>query len=396
MTPQPPDNPSPRLGMILSVSLIAAAMAFLVTRNDHDNEPLQPILLATGEWAPYSSQNSEQFGIASAIVNSVFQQLGYQPELRFMAWEPAEASARQNQTNDGVRATFPYGANAERARDFYYSDPLLEIEMSLYYNRIRFPQGDALSRMEQLGDFRVLPIQGYRYPADLASHSHPSASAATTNVDAFRQLVNSAQPSLVVEATRVGSELLDGPLAPCRDWIGRAPLTFPSPIHLIASKRNPHNYRLIRDFNRALAQLKQQGAIAAIAQRVLKRSETPHQVLLSPWRSDADLHGWASPQGNEFVLLPRGSRAVVEHWGAPFLQQHPPHPDAPPARVQVRLLNGPLAGQTYYVDGRSILLPEKEHPAWPDPTPTTNSANPSTRKLCSPPPASSTGSSSAT
>jgi polar amino acid transport system substrate-binding protein len=228
------------IALILACSLVLATVVVLGLVGGGKNEPLEPILLATGEWAPYSGEALASYGVASAVVSAVFQQMGYQPQLRFMPWPRTEQVTAENDTKRGVRAAFPYVFTSERDAKFYYSKSILTIELSIFYNVERNSTAGNIKDVGDLSKFVIVPIKGYQYPAEVEKFVG-GVPAVENNIAAFKQLLNSEQPLLVVEATRVGEEILGGQLAAEADLIRTSSLLhFNTPIYLIASKRNPN------------------------------------------------------------------------------------------------------------------------------------------------------------
>jgi polar amino acid transport system substrate-binding protein len=352
--------PEPRrytqiVGLILGCSLILLVVVALSLTRAGQLEPLEPILLATGEWSPYSGEGLASHGVSAAVVSAVLQQMGYQPEFRFMPWARAEQSALENDANRGVRATFPYAFTPERAASFYYSKPIFSIELSVFYNARRNPAGSTVTTDRDLTEFSVVPISGYRYPEAVEKALGDMAPADST-LTAFRRLLESEQPLVVVEATRVAEDVLSGPLALEADAIHAAPLHFDSPIHLIASRRNPNNSSLIREFDDALDVVKRDSGLDQIQSQVLGAIDEQRMVRLQPLQPLTSLEALLEPGGRMRVLLPQGSRAVVERWSSNYLAPKPAGP-ADAELVRVRLLNGPHQGRSVYVDERAIVLP---------------------------------------
>src|ERR1700680_3259668 len=155
---RPSDYPQ-IIGLILTCSLVLAIVVILGVVGGGKNEPLEPILLATGEWAPFSGEALPSYGVASAVVSAVFQQMGYQPQFRFMPWPRAEEVTAENDADRGVRAAFPYLWSSERDAKFYYSKPILSIEWSIFYNVERDPDAANIKNVAELSKFAILPIK---------------------------------------------------------------------------------------------------------------------------------------------------------------------------------------------------------------------------------------------
>jgi polar amino acid transport system substrate-binding protein len=341
--------------LILACSLVLATVVVLGLVGGGKNEPLEPVLLATGEWAPYSGEALASYGVASAVVSAVFQQMGYQPQLRFMPWPRAEQVTAENDTNRGVRAAFPYVFTSERDAKFYYSKSILTIELSIFYNVERNSNAGNIKEVGDLAKFLIVPIRGYQYPAEVEKFVG-GVPAVENNIAAFEQLLNSEQPLLVVEATRVGEEILSGQLAIKADPIRTSKLHFlkETPIFLIASKRNPNNSSLIRKFDNTLIQMQGTGSLKQIEAQVFDAIDAQRMVRLQPLQPQGRIEAFLTAGGS--VLLPQGTRAVVEHWSSNYLKDKPARADAAEF-VRVRVLNGPQRGRSLYVDERTIVLP---------------------------------------
>ncbi len=130
-----------RSSRLIAVLIVVALTSFALTsceRGAPGNSALQTVRIATGEWEPYSGEDLPEFGIASAIVTAVLKNAGYKPDYEFMPWKLVEEFAQNNETNNGIRGTFPYLSTEQRRELFYYSGPLLSIDHSLYFNEDRF------------------------------------------------------------------------------------------------------------------------------------------------------------------------------------------------------------------------------------------------------------------
>jgi ABC-type amino acid transport substrate-binding protein len=353
VAPRPSIHPQ-IVSLLVAIALILIIVTAISLRGGGDAEPLKPILLTTGEWAPYSGERLASSGVASAVVSAVFKQMSYRPEFRFMPWPRAEQAALEGETDRGVRGAFPYGFNEERTSQFYYSAPILNIDMSVYFNKARNPGAAGIKHTTNLPAF-VVPISGYRYPPEV-ERRFAKMPPAESNLAAFELLLSSDQPLLVIEATRVGDQILSGELALKSEAIVTAPLHIASPLHLIASRRNPDNSSLIKRFDAALAQMQRDGALKQVEAEVIDAIDSQRMVRLQPIDPQGRIDAWQKPDGSPPLQLPRGTQVIVERWSEDFLR---PQAGATQARqlVRVRVLNGPQRGRTLYVDGRTIVLP---------------------------------------
>lgn len=80
-----------------------------------------PLLLATGEFTPYTGKALPGGGETTRLVTTLLKEAGYREiELDYLPWPRGYHLTR----NGLVAATFPYAWTAERASMFYYSAPL--------------------------------------------------------------------------------------------------------------------------------------------------------------------------------------------------------------------------------------------------------------------------------
>lgn len=342
------------IALVLACSIVLTGVLAVKMGDWIRNEPLEPILIATGEWPPYSGVALPQYGIASAIVASALQRLGYAPDFRFMPWTRTEQSALSNDSSRGIRAAFPYAREPVRDAQFYYSQPVLEIELSIFYNASRNPAAKNIIELTDLAGFQVVPISGYRYAGGLQEFVGKMPPADDVE-SALRRVIDSDRPLLVAEAAAVADGVLTGPLARQAHRIAIAPLRIKSPIHLIASKRNPNNYSLVRDFDRALAAMRADGSLDQIAADVSRSLTDARTVNIEPIVPGALIEAFDGMDSATRVLLPRGTRAVVEGWSRAYTEPSSTTYDTP-QRIRIRILNGPQDGQVLYVDERSITV----------------------------------------
>lgn len=244
-------TPTQFAGILLVALLLFVGLAAIGLRGGGAAEPLKPLLLATGEWSPYSGEGLPEKGVASAVVSAVFQQMGYQPQFRFLPWARTERVAYEDESDKGVRGAFPYLKTPERAERFYFSEPIIQIRMGVYFSSAQNPDAAKIRNEADLAGYEVIPVSGYRYSAVVEKHL-ARIPPVSDNVAAFRLMLQSSKRLLVAEATSVAEDVLRTTMAGDAERIGMAPLSFGNPIHFIASRRNPENNKLIREFNSTL------------------------------------------------------------------------------------------------------------------------------------------------
>ena len=88
-----------------------------------------------------------------------------------------------------------------------FPEPILNVETSVFFNTDNTPGITSQTSLDQLSQYKLLPIEGYRYLPAVDALPKLSSSA-EDNVSAFQQLIDNPQVQLVAEATAVGNQIL--------------------------------------------------------------------------------------------------------------------------------------------------------------------------------------------
>lgn len=90
----------------------------------------ETISIASGEWAPYQSENLKYEGVASRIVRESLEKEGYQVKFSYFSnWARALKMA-----GDGdYSGTFLWSYKKEREDKFYYSDTILNVDYVFFH-----------------------------------------------------------------------------------------------------------------------------------------------------------------------------------------------------------------------------------------------------------------------
>jgi polar amino acid transport system substrate-binding protein len=89
----------------------------------------EKILLATGEWTPYTSESMTGYGLITEIVTAAFKEVDIEPSYRFLPWKRAETELE----NGDVFGIFPYILTHERKKKYNFSEVLTDSKGYLFY-----------------------------------------------------------------------------------------------------------------------------------------------------------------------------------------------------------------------------------------------------------------------
>jgi hypothetical protein len=246
----------------------------------------------------------------------------------------------------------------------------MDVELSFFYNVRKTPELARIERVEELGEVPALlagtPLT-YAFPPvvdrTLAVEGRPG-----TEHEAFQRLHDIDDPAALVPAvSRVGRTIVrDARLWDIREitpeQLGLADepdrdRSLRMSLHLIASRRNPHNQGLIQAFDRALSSFKEEGQLDAVIELAQAAVPTEGVVRLSAPAGEGEFVSARTITGDTRTLrLPRGTTATVLEWSAAYLGTDP-EGSSEADLTQVQILNGPMEGRAVLVEDRFIELP---------------------------------------
>lgn len=215
----------------------------------------ETIRLANGEWPPYMSENFKEAGVVSHIVKEAFAQEGITVEYTFLPWKRGYEDAKNNK----LHGTIVWSYTDERAADFDYSDPVVDVRTLFFITKdSKFDWTDKNS----LAGKKIGGVIGYNYALDEQEAAGIVEIIRIANPEAnFKKLVDK-RVDAVAESEEVGWELIN------QLGYENQITTHPQPIkanpyHLLLNKKNPDNKRLMEAFNRGLKKLRENGTYDA-------------------------------------------------------------------------------------------------------------------------------------
>ena len=118
----------------------------------------QDVVIATGEYPPYTSENLDDNGFSAEIVRSAFAEEGISVKYEFMPWKRCEASVE----NGDYYGAIPYLKTEERLKAFSYSDPFYISRSSFFFMKDSFSEVEY-SKLEDLKKYAIAGTAGYYY-----------------------------------------------------------------------------------------------------------------------------------------------------------------------------------------------------------------------------------------
>jgi len=247
----------------LVLGLILLSPAFLAGAGKSDTG--LALRLVTGpDYKPFTDPGLPQGGMHVEIVQAAFAKVGDHVTIEFEPWARGYVDA-QHQTFDG---TFPYAKTADRERDFIYSDVIYE-QINRPYVLANTPL--SASQLDELAGKTMCYPHGYFLTGkikDMIDQGSIRLETPDGMLQCFKMLkagrvdfVNSIDAQ-----ARATSQQLFGSAKAVKPL---AAVISSGNDNLIVARQNPNHDRILADFNRGLAMLRESGEYDAIVKRHL-------------------------------------------------------------------------------------------------------------------------------
>ncbi|WLQ16286.1 transporter substrate-binding domain-containing protein [Hahella aquimaris] len=221
------------------------------------------ILIGSGEWPPYISEDSPHFGPSSQIVTEAFALVNIDVEYRFHPWNRSFLLCQRGELD----ATIAWEKTAEREQDFVFSEMPIIIERTVFfYSKHRAVSWEEIwTPPEDATKLRVGAILGYNYGNKIDEAVRTglfTVRRSDSEMTNFRQLIK-GHIDLFPSDLVVGLEVLRKHFnAAERQQIRYLPeQLYTAKLYLMFSKKSPRHAWLKAQFDKGMQQLVDSGRL---------------------------------------------------------------------------------------------------------------------------------------
>jgi len=214
----------------------------------------EKLLIGTGEFPPYVSENLNMGGPLSQIVAAAFAKSDIQVELDFIPWNRAFKLAESMR----IDATFPWAIKSDKKEAFIFSKPLFIFEHKAF--ALKNKKVD-LSEKAATGSVNLCRPQGYT-PQGLAKKIIANGVAihfSPPNVDTCFNMLKAGRVDIVVVDKLEGQNYVAKIFSNVDDVKVLDTVIHKYSNHLLISKGHPQGIQLIKDFDYGLDKLMESG-----------------------------------------------------------------------------------------------------------------------------------------
>ena len=239
---------------IVSKYLAFTSLLMLMVSTPHsyaDDKPLQ-ISIATGEWPPLISEQLPNGGELTRLVTQAFQQQGIEPNYTYFPWARSLLL-----TKSGTYDASPgWMFNRERAKHFYFSEPILKSQEVLIMRK------DNPLQIKQFSDLQgttIAAIRSYSYGDHFDDAEAKDMFTTIRNKEVLQNLkmVLIGRVDIAIIERPVFEQVKDSQLSALEiEQLKIIPSVLPNrDLYLLVSKKSPQAQFWLSEFNKGLAKL---------------------------------------------------------------------------------------------------------------------------------------------
>ncbi len=221
--------------------MIIAFMAIVAMADARADE----LILATGEWTPYTSEKLENYGFFTEIVAEVCKEMGVVPTYKFYPWRRCFSMVEKGE----VMGAFPYTYTDERAMKVYFTETVTES------NTVFFQYGNKkpikFKSLKDLKKIQLGGVVGYFYE-EAFRQVGLKVDYAPDEKSAIAKLIAGRMDLLALNEL-VGWHLIKKDFPAYKDQFKTLDNNFSrNELKLIVAKDYPDSKKFLKNFNKAL------------------------------------------------------------------------------------------------------------------------------------------------
>ena len=216
----------------------------------------ESLVVASGDWAPFQGKDIDKNGFASEVVRHAFHHSKVKVTFKYFPWSRSLEMTKSGKTD----ATFLWGYNKEREKDFLYSEKIVDV--SYVFFSLKNTQFDWKG-IEDLKNYKIGVTAKYSYGEDFdKAVKSKKLKVATVPKDLlnFRKLL-AGRIQVFPNELNAGYDLIKKNFSPKeveRFTHHQKPLRN-APHYMLFSKKSKKARSLLKAFNEGLAKLKASG-----------------------------------------------------------------------------------------------------------------------------------------
>jgi len=265
----------------LKVLLIAILVVLPCTTQVFAQE--KRVILATLEWEPYVGASMSRHGLTAEIIVEAFKKTGYTVDIKFYPWTEAMELGKAGKV-DGI---FPAYHSQSREEHFVFSEPFAESPVG-FYKKSTAVAGPNISQLKRGQEIIVFPedpridqtkvlekMKKYRFGVVAGYVNTPEFDAAiflkkvevASDVENLINLINGDVDLIFIDRYVAKNIIVKKFPWHLQDYEFMEPPLAMKPLYIAFSKKGANYEKKLKDFNRGLNIVREDGILKRLANK---------------------------------------------------------------------------------------------------------------------------------
>ena len=219
----------------------------------------------TVEWAPHYGTAMPDGGAMTVITKAAFERGGHNADVSFIAWNRALKNVEEGKDDFVMGAYY----NEERAKTYFVSDPVYEIEFGMIaLDSLGVETMDGLRSLEP---YTIGVVLGYANTEEFDAADYLNKETARSMQLNIRKLYRDRLDMIIGAFDVVRFEAEQENMNTSRMRFLQPALTR-NKLYLLVSRNIPDGEQIVNDFNRGLAEIREDGTLDELLRQYLGRS----------------------------------------------------------------------------------------------------------------------------
>lgn len=254
-------------------SLALMAALFLSIVLSHTATAQKALVIASVEYAPFTSAEMENHGYVNQIIKQAFARKGIVTTFEYIPWARALRLGEE-----GYFEAISYAQYVEdRTAHFWFSNPIINEEFFIFTHKDTTLT--AFSGMQSLSDLRLGLTRGYAYNDEVMTfaNAHPDTVVmVNSDLQNFRMLSLKRIDAFPINRM-VGQRIINKHFPGKQNQFRMLePSVYSTPTYLIISKRSPRGEALLKAFNEGLQAMEVDGTLSELQQAMRRSKPLPN------------------------------------------------------------------------------------------------------------------------
>lgn len=225
------------------------------------------IRIASGEYPPFTSEDSNSGGFANHVIAEAFKRVDYGIKFVYLPWERSKREAMSGR----YQAASYWNCSEKNKKGFFCSEPVLNIDFVFFYLKSK-PMGDW-NTLDDLKKYRIGITRGYTYTKEFwaaVKSKKLEAEVVTDDKQNLLKLLNGRIDVMILDPV-VTYALIRKSFNPnVRQLIETHPKALAQiPGSLLFPIKLKESPKLLKIFNQGLAILKKEGVYQKLWNKLL-------------------------------------------------------------------------------------------------------------------------------